>query len=273
MLGGCRRQLPIHSSTYVSTGRYKPPDQHHAVPNLPVGRVVQRRTRPRSGSNCRRSGADLEDDTSTNRTGDPLGVRPEDPRLRLLGSRADSGPPAPRALGASSARRSGFSPSSISSTSTRSRPASASDLRRSRPGGCDVVASEIPQAAVGLLRARAGREPVVPRSYDTTRSSPPPPSREGALISAGGYRLRRRDDDPRLDYAAWLNLAIPALDSSFPRPLVVYEDGSRDRVIGTVSGRGQGAAVRWRLWMHRPSTWRSSSALRGTLDTSHQRRA
>jgi teichuronic acid biosynthesis glycosyltransferase TuaG len=147
-------------------------------------------------------------------------------------------------------------------------------------GHYDVVASDATRSSggpyFGLDRSKEPDRDELLRHNPIITSTAV--ARREVLISAGGFR----DSAVGMsitgveDYAAWLNLAHRgARFVVLPDRLVVYEDGGQDRVSSAASRQeAEVAAVRWRLWMHRPYDLAVlRSALRGTLDAWRRRRA
>jgi glycosyltransferase involved in cell wall biosynthesis len=147
-------------------------------------------------------------------------------------------------------------------------------------GRYDVVASDATRSSGG---AYFGLERAVePDRRELLRHNPIITStaiaRRDALIGAGGFTDSAMGMPIRgvEDYGLWLSLAYAgARFVVIPDQLVLYEDSAADRVSSAVPRQeAEVAAVRWRLWMHRPYDLAVlRSALRGTVDAWRRRRA
>ena len=220
------------------------------------------------------------DDGSTDGTQDAFeNLARDEPRLVYLRtSRNHGAPAASRNLGLRKARGEWVA---FLDDDDRWLPAKLSVQEKAISSGrYDVIASDATRSSGG---AYFGLERAVePNRRELLRHNPIITStaigRRDALVAAGGFRdsAMGMSITGVEDYGLWLSLAYDgARFVVVPDQLVVYEDSVADRVSSAVPRQeAEVAAVRWRLWTHRPyDPAVLGSALRGSLDAWRRRRA
>ena len=213
------------------------------------------------------------DDGSTDGTEDDLRAwAQEEPRLRYLRLPENQGTPAPaRNLGIQSARGDWIA---LLDSDDRWRPEKlAAQSEHLSNGAYDVVASNATRESGGAyFDLRADKElareeflvhnPIVVSTAIVRRSKAL--SAGGFPRSAAGLAIRGVED-----YGLWIKLSyLGARFLVLADELAIYADTGDAQMSSAVSRQEAGvAAVRWRLWMHRPfDPAVLRSAVRGTFD-------
>lgn len=191
----------------------------------------------------------------------------EDPRVRYLRlSRNHGAPAAARNLGAQSAA--GDWVAFLDSDDRWLPQKLRVQGEELQSGRYDVVASDAARTSGGPYFGLDA--PAKPDAAEFLRHNPIITStavvRRSSLLASGGFPDQALGMPIRgvEDYAAWLNLASGgARFIVLDEPLVVYEDGGDDRIsAGAARQEAEVAAVRWRLWLRRPT---DSAVLRASL--------
>jgi teichuronic acid biosynthesis glycosyltransferase TuaG len=245
---------------------------------LPISVVIPTYQRPEEcrravGSVLRQTARPLEvlvvDNGSRDGSGDELErLAAEDPVTRYLRVEENSGGPAPaRNLGLKEARGEWIA---LLDDDDEWAPEKLAVQSSYMAGDrYDVVASNARRLSGGAyLPATDTREPAREEFLEhnpiITSSAV---ARRSLLLAAGGFPASVAGVTGIDDYAVWLALAYSgARFVVLGDPLVFYTDVGEERASRAVVQQGRGvAAVRWRLWLRRPT---DSAVLRASLRAS-----